>query len=155
MALRFIRTREVCPSFPVGRRDEDWLLYSGAWQVGGRPADRPGDARGARRKERAPARRHGRQDTSRGGVRAWAAWAGIRPEGSEPPRWLLTIAYVPELEPSSDPESDWLLTSGGYHVGSVHRPLGPQNDPHWKLWVLGRRVAAGALRGAGLRRNRG
>jgi len=87
--------------------------------------------------------------------RAWAAWAGIRPEGSEPPRWLLTIAYVPELEPSSDPESDWLLTSGGYHVGSVHRPLGPQNDPHWKLWVLGRRVAAGALRGAGLRRNRG
>ena len=39
MALRFIRTREVCPSFPVGRRDEDWLLYSGAWQVGsiGRP----------------------------------------------------------------------------------------------------------------------
>lgn len=56
--------------------------------------------------------------------RAWAAWAGIRPEGTEAPRW------------SQASDCGWLI-SGGYHLGRVLRPIaGPRHDPHWRLLVL-------------------
>jgi len=41
-------------------------------------------------------------------------------------RWRSRGAY--------DDETDWLLLSGSFVVGRVHRPLaGPRHDPHWAL----------------------
>jgi hypothetical protein len=50
-------------------------------------------------------------------MRAWAVWAGLRhPDGG------------------GDAASDWLMFSGDFVAGHVHRPAGgPRHDPHWIL----------------------
>jgi hypothetical protein len=156
MTLRWVRAFDQSPhSYPrrvsEAAKNEDWVLYSGAWSVGsianvggfkphiawgltGAPAlDAPivlaGHAGGdvAAAKEQLVA-----------AFRAWAAWAGIRREGTEAPRWLKTIEHAPHMARSCDPDADWLLASGGYDgVGRVHRPRGgPRHDPHWQLFAL-------------------
>ena len=68
-------------------------------------------------------------------LRAWAAWAGVRREGADAPRWvrrrdLATRSFRPAYEDATD----WVLVSGEFVVGRVHRPLvGPRHDPHWAL----------------------
>ena len=71
-------------------------------------------------------------------MRAWAMWSGLRtPDGGGPvaPRWVLTKDARPEfLERASDAASDWLMFSGAFLAGHVHRPAGgPRHDPHWIL----------------------
>jgi hypothetical protein len=143
MALRWRRTIDVSPhmfSRPAAAED-DWLLYCGPWQVG--RVSRPGGAHremiswsltGPHTPEApgAKAGNTGDVDAAKAALiaafRAWAAWAGIQPEGSEAPRW------APAAGGDAD---DWLLFSGGFMVGRVHRPAsGPRRDPHWRLGVL-------------------
>ena len=56
-------------------------------------------------------------------LRTWAAWAGVRRDGADAPRWVsrrdlatrsFSLAY--------EDETDWVLVSGEFVVGRVHRP---------------------------------
>jgi uncharacterized protein (DUF1330 family) len=63
-------------------------------------------------------------------MRAWAVWAGVRTAdggGPVPPRWVLTKGHRPELLGlADDTTTNWLLLSGGFVAGRVHRPaVGP------------------------------
>jgi hypothetical protein len=51
------------------------------------------------------------------------------------PRWVLTNDHRPQLlAPADDAAADWLLVSGEFVAGHVHRPAGgPRRDPHWML----------------------
>jgi hypothetical protein len=155
MALRWIRTIEKSPHMfsTRERADNDWLLYCGrSWQVGRvhenlEPAGRVGfvwSLTGTHTPE-APGEKHGNAATVDAAkeqlvvtFRAWAAWAGIRPDTTEAPRWVPTVQHEPQhLVASYDDPSDWLLFSGGFVVGRVHQPAtGARHDPHWMLWVL-------------------
>jgi hypothetical protein len=66
---------------------------------------------------------------------AWAAWAGMRRDGADAPRWILTRDHQLRIfGPAYEDETDWLLLSSKFVVGRVHRPLqGPRHDPHWAL----------------------
>jgi hypothetical protein len=71
-------------------------------------------------------------------MRAWVVSAGVRTaEGGGPaaPRWVLTKDHRPQLlAPADDATDDWLLVSGEFVAGHVHRPAGgPRRDPHWML----------------------
>ena len=154
MALRWMRTIDVSPHMFSTREhaDTDLLLYCGSWQVGRvlenlRPAGRvvfvwsltgphTPEAPVAQRGE-AATMAEAQQQLVRA-IRAWAAWAGLRPpEGGGPvaPRWVLTKDVRPEfLERGGDAASDWLMFSGAFLAGHVHRPArGPRHDPHWIL----------------------
>jgi hypothetical protein len=151
VTLCFIRTIDEAPHMFAAGDDEnsDWLLYCGEWQVG--RVHRPGGARqdaiswsltgpntpmvSARgdaatiddAKERLIA-----------ALRNWAAWAGVRREGADAPRWTRTKDYqLRSFGPAYEEETDWVLVSGGLLVGRVHRPLmGPRHDPHWAITGL-------------------
>jgi hypothetical protein len=57
-------------------------------------------------------------------LRAWAAWAGVRRDGADAPRWIRTRDHQPRtLGPAYEDETDWLLLSGRFVVGRVHRPM--------------------------------
>ena len=63
-------------------------------------------------------------------------------KGPVEPRWVLTKDELPPghgmLKTTCDPESDWLLMSGGFVAGREHRPAGgPKHDPHWGLLTSG------------------
>jgi hypothetical protein len=68
-------------------------------------------------------------------LRAWAAWAGIRRDGADEPHWIRTSERQPRIfGPAYEDETDWLLVSGSFVVGRLHRPLaGPRHDLHWSL----------------------
>jgi hypothetical protein len=151
MAMRWVRTIDEAPHVFATGDDEnsDWVLYSGGWLVG--RVHRPGS---------------GRQDifswsltgphtpfvSARGdgatindakerliaALRTWAAWAGVRREGADAPRWIPTKDYqMRSFGSAYEEETDWVLVSGGLMVGRVHRPLmGPRHDPHWALTGL-------------------
>jgi hypothetical protein len=151
MAMRWVRTIDKAPHMFASRDEEnfDWLLYSGGWQVG--RVHRPG---GARQDIFAWSLTgpHSPLVSMRGdaatvdeakerlidGLRTWAAWAGVRREGADAPRWMRTNEHQPRhFGPAYEDETDWLLLSGGLGVGRVHRPLaGPRHDPHWRLTGL-------------------
>jgi hypothetical protein len=83
-------------------------------------------------------------------MRAWAVSAGVRtPDGGGPvvPRWVLTEDHQPQrFVPAYEEETDWLLVSGDFVVGRMHRPPGgPRHDPHWLL--MGTRTSVPAERG--------
>ncbi len=148
MALRWVRTIDEAPHmFPSGiDENADWLLYSGGWFVG--RVHRPGS--GQRDifswSLTGP---HAPLVTMRGdsitideakdrlitALRTWAAWAGVRRDGAEEPRWILTRDHNPRnFGRAYDDETDWLLLSGNLVVGRVHRPLtGPRHELHWAL----------------------
>jgi hypothetical protein len=131
------------------RADDDWLLYCGGWQIG--QVRKPGglptlqfswSLTGPHTPE-APVKKSGQavtlaeaKDQLVAAMRAWAIWAGVRtadgggPVGSQ---WILTKDHQPRnLGPAYEDETDWLLISGGFVVGRVHRPAaGMQHDPHW------------------------
>ncbi len=126
--------------------NSDWLLYSSGWLVG--RVHRPGVAR----TEAISWSLTGPHDlliSMRGdattiedakehliaALRAWAAWAGVRRDGADAPRWILTRDHHPRnFGPAYEEQSDWLLLSGHFVVGHVHRPLnGPRHEPHWAL----------------------
>jgi len=126
--------------------ESDWLLYCGGWLVGrvrklatvrqdvftwsltgphARIVSMRGDA----------ATVQAAKESLIAAVRAWAAWAAVRADGADKPRWVCKR----ELQPRSfgaayEDETDWVLMSGGFVVGRVHRPLiGPRHDPYWAL----------------------
>jgi hypothetical protein len=68
-------------------------------------------------------------------LRAWAAWADVRRDGANAPHWIRTRDHQPRnFGPAYEDETDWLLPSGRFVVGRVHRPLGgPRHDPYWRL----------------------
>lgn len=134
MALRFRRTIDVSPHMFSTREhaDTDWLLYSGAWQVGRiheslRPVEprivfvwsltgpHTPEARVPMRGE-APTIAEAKQQMV-DAMRAWAIWAGLRSaDDSAPrePRWV-------------EQDEGWLLISGEFGAGRVYRDL------HWML----------------------
>jgi hypothetical protein len=145
MTLRFVRAQRVAGA------DEDWILYSGQWQVGDIGRSGGQDRKSISWSLTGPVTPEAR--VAKGGsadhlltaqvqlvaaFKHWAAWAGIRPEGTEAPRWLRAPTASSYLEPSFDTSCDWLLVSGGYtHIGRVCRPLaGPRHDPHWTFRVM-------------------
>jgi hypothetical protein len=152
MALRFVRTIDESPHMFSSRAeaDNDWLLYCGGWQVGrilrasGQSTHREAfswSLTGPHTPE-APVKKSGEaatvaeaKDQLVAAMRAWAVWAGLRtPDGgrSVVPRWVLTKDYRPQhIAPIHEAATDWLLISGGFVVGRVHRPsAGPR---HWSL----------------------
>jgi hypothetical protein len=156
MALRWIRTIDKSPHmFSTRERgDNDWLLYSGGWQVGRlqeelRPAGAQRIAFGwsftGPHTPEAPVAKRGEAASLAvakqqlvNAMRAWAVWAGVRTvDGGGPvePRWVLTKDHRPELLGlADDPMTNWLLLSGGFVAGHVHQPAaGPRHDPHWML----------------------
>jgi hypothetical protein len=68
-------------------------------------------------------------------LRSWAAWAGVRRDGADEPRWSRTSEHRPRIfGPAYEDETDCLLLSGNFVVGRVHRPLaGPGHNLHWSL----------------------
>jgi hypothetical protein len=154
MALLFRGNIDVSPHMfsTRERADHDWLLYCGRWQVGRVHENlRPGggvvfawsltgphtpETPVALRGEAATVAEARQQLVC--AMRAWAVWAGLRtPDGGGPvaPRWVLTKDARPEfLERAGDAASDWLMFSGDFVAGHVHRPAaGPRHDPHWIL----------------------
>src|SRR5262249_46807471 len=146
--MRWVRTVDEAPHMFAAHHDEnsDWLLYSGGWLVG--RVHRPGGGR----QEAISWSLTGPQSplvSARGdgatiddakerliaALRTWTAWAGVRREGADAPRWIRTKDHQPRsLGRAYDDETDWLLLSGSFVVGRVHRPLaGPRHDPHWAL----------------------
>jgi hypothetical protein len=146
--MRWVRTVDAAPHMFASGHEEnsDWLLYSGHWLVG--RVHRPGGGRedifswsltGP----------HGPVITMRGdaatieeakerliaALRSWAAWAGVRRDGADQPRWITTSEYQPRIfGPAYEDETDWLLLSGSFVVGRLHRPLtGLRHDLHWSL----------------------
>jgi len=147
MALKFSRA----PRHADDR--EDWLLHCGPWVVGRileqqRPVGPravfcwsltgpyvPGDVMTNRGEA-------GTLDNAKAGLvdamRRWSIWAGVRQaDGAGPvaPRWVLTRDHFAGdhgmLKTTCDPTTDWLLMSGGFSAGRVHRPAdGPRQDPH-------------------------
>jgi hypothetical protein len=151
MALRFVRTMDKSPHMfsSTDEADNDWLLYCGGWQVG--RVYRPGglkqgtfawsltgphtpEARVSMRGEAATLE-EGRQQLV-GAMRDWAVWAGVRQAvGAAEPRWVLTKDHLPDhpmTTTTGDPTTDWLLISGNFVAGRVHRPA-QGHDPHWRL----------------------
>jgi hypothetical protein len=55
--------------------------------------------------------------------------------GPVAPHWVLTKDHRPQLlRLADDRTTDWLLHSGGFLAGHVHKPaVGPRQDPHWML----------------------
>lgn len=138
--------------------EDDWALYCGGWLVGRilKPGGRPGgqavfswSLTGPHTPEAAVVLRGEAatlleaKDQLVAAMRAWALWAGVRqPDGGGPvaPRWILTKDHRPRpFVPAYEEATDWLLISGGFVVGRVHRPAaGPRHDPHWSLLATSR-----------------
>jgi bifunctional non-homologous end joining protein LigD len=146
MTLRYVRA--TLPDKSPSTVDDDWLLYCGRWQVGrvhkagGSKRDTLAGSLTGPHTPEAPVKKSGEaatvaeaKDQLVAAMRAWAVWAGLRtPDGgrSVVPRWVLTKDYRPQhIAPIHEAATDWLLISGGFVVGRVHRPsAGPR---HWSL----------------------
>jgi hypothetical protein len=108
MAMRWVRTIDEAPHMFATSDDEnsDWLLYCGGWQAG-----RVHKSGGARQDiiswsltgPHAPlVSAHGdaatideAKERRIAALRTWAAWAGVRREGAEAPRWVRTKDHRP------------------------------------------------------------